>query len=253
MSGPDHGRPGDPDPFCGHDRAELGAYALGLLDATEARAVDVRLAVCPQCRSEMEGLLRMTDLLGDQPPELFLDGPPDGDLVLRRAVRQVRAEAGRRRLRRRIGTGIAAAAVAAGVLGGGVAIGRATGAPPAPAPVAGAIDLAGTGPGGVTMRATLLPAHDWVRLTATFTGIPAGQRCLLLVTDRSGHTEVAGSWVVPPTTDQGVTLDGSAAVAPADVASVEVRNEQGHEFVRATTWPPRDARTERVPAGHVPE
>jgi hypothetical protein len=231
---PDHGPPGGQDPSCGHDRVDLGAYAFGLLDAASARAVDVRLAACPPCRAEMEGLLRMTDLLGDQPPELFLDGPPDGDLVLRRAVRQVRAESGRRRLRRRIGATVAAAAVAAGVLGGGVAIGRAIGAPPAPVPVAGSVDLSGTGPGGVTMHVSVRPAHDWVRLTGTFTNIPAGQRCLLLVTDKAGHTEVAGSWVVPPTTDQGVTLDGSAAVALADIASVEVRNEQGKEFVRAT-------------------
>ena len=41
----------------------------------------------------------MTDLLGEVPPEAFLEGPPDGDLVLQRTLRQIRAETAAERRR----------------------------------------------------------------------------------------------------------------------------------------------------------
>ena len=220
-----------------HDPVELGAHVLGLLSVPEARVVEEHLAGCAPCRAEWEELRQMTEVLDGQPPEAFLDGPPDGDLVLQRALRQVRAETAARRRRRRFALAAAAAVVAAAVLGGGFAVGRAT-APvgaPSPAAMAGAITLAGSGPGGVTMRATLGPAANWVRLSATVAGIPAAQRCRLLVIAKDGTQQIAGSWVVSPAAEErGVTLDGSAAVALPDVAAVAVENEAGRQFVRLT-------------------
>jgi len=55
---------------------------------------------CAMCRREYEELTEMTGVLGELPPEAFLDGPPDGDLVLQRTLRQIRAETGVRRRRR---------------------------------------------------------------------------------------------------------------------------------------------------------
>jgi hypothetical protein len=174
----------------------------------------------------------MTGVLGELPPEAFLDGPPDGDLVLQRTLRQIRAETGAHRRRRVLGMVAAAAVVVAAIAGGGVAIGRAS-VPlvPPPGTSAGAVVLAGSGADGVTMRATLGPAASWVRLTASVAGIPAGQRCRILVVARDGSQEVAGSWVVSGAPG-GVTLDGSAAVALPDVAAISVQNEAGKEFVR---------------------
>lgn len=216
---------------CGHDQVELGAYATGLLDAATRQVVNNRLAVCPRCRAELEGLLTMSDLLADQPPELFLDGPPDGDLVLRRAVREIRRETGGRVLRRRVAVGVAAAAVGAAVLGGGYAIGRSTG--PETSVVAGGVVLTGSGVGGSTLQATLNPVGSWVRVGVKVSNLPAGQRCYIVVTDRSGNTQVAGSWIVGQRTESAASLDGSAAVALSDVASVAIRNDQGTEFVKA--------------------
>ena len=121
----------------------------------------------------------------------------------------------------------------AAVAGGGVAIGRAS-VPlvPPPGSAVGALVLTGSGAGGTALRATLGPAGSWVRLTASVTGIPAGERCRILVVARNGSKETAGSWVVSGT--PGGSVDGSAAVALPDVAAVVVQNEAGHEFVRAT-------------------
>jgi anti-sigma factor RsiW len=219
-----------PDPR--HDPVELGALALGLLPPEQAAAARRHVTGCAMCRREYEELREMTGVLGDLPPEAFLDGPPDGDLVLQRTLRQIRAETGVRRRRRLFGTVVAAAAVVAAVAGGGVAIGRAS-VPlvPPPGTAVGALVLNGTGPDGVTMRTTLGPTGSWVRLTAAVTGIPRGERCRIVVVARNGSREIAGSWVVSAT--PGGSVDGSAAVALADVAAVVVQNEAGHEFVRA--------------------
>jgi anti-sigma factor RsiW len=220
-----------PDPR--HDPVELGALALGLLPPEQAAAARRHVDACAMCRREYEELREMTGVLGELPPEAFLDGPPDGDLVLQRTLRQIRAETGVRRRRRLFGTVVAAAAVVAAVAGGGVAIGRAS-VPlvPPPGTAVGALVLNRTGADGVTMRTTLGPTGSWVRLTAAVTGIPPGERCRIVVVARNGSQEIAGSWVVGAT--PGGPVDGSAAIALPDVAAVVVQNEAGREFVRAT-------------------
>ena len=141
-----------------HDPEELGAHALGLLDAAQSRAVEQHLAGCPTCRREWEELREMVNLLDDVPPEAFLDGPPDADLMLHRTVRQVRVEAAAQRRRRRfLLTGVAAATVAV-MLGGGMLIGRETAPPPAVVAAPGAVELTGGGTPDISMTATLTPA-----------------------------------------------------------------------------------------------
>jgi len=219
-----------------HDPDELGAHALGLLDPAQSRAVEQHLAGCAACRREWEELRGMVDLLDDVPPEAFLDGPPDAELLLQRTVRRVRGEARAQRRRRRAVL-VAAAAVALGaVLGGGVLIGRTT-APPAvtAAPAPDAVVLSGDGAPGVSMTTTLTPAAGWVRLTTTVQGIPAGERCRIVVEARDGSRHVAGGWLVPPGGwgDDGVTLDGSAIVPLEEVAAVVVESETGRRFATA--------------------
>jgi hypothetical protein len=229
---PDHGAPHNPE--------ELGAHALGLLDPAQSRAVEEHLAVCPACQREWEELREMVDVLDDVPPEAFLDGPPDGDLVLQRALRRVRSESGAQRRGRGFALAGAAAVALAAVLGGGVLIGRTT-APPAapdvvaaPAPAADAVVLSGGGEPGVSMTATLTPAAGWVRLSTAVQGVPPGERCRIVVVAEDGSRHIAGSWLVPERGwRDGVTLDGSAIVALDQVAAVVVENEAGHEFATA--------------------
>ncbi|WP_441247114.1 anti-sigma factor family protein [Kitasatospora sp. McL0602] len=218
----------------------LGAYALGALEPEEAASVGQHLLDCPACRQEVAEMQELERVLGEVPPELFVDGPPQGgDLLLRRTLRQVRAERGAGRRRRWAVAGVAAAVAAAALLGGGVLLGRGTEpapqvaavAPPPPGTRVASVSDPGT---GARLTLTVTPAAGWVRVSAAVTGIPAGERCHLVVTGRSGARTDAGSWLVSPAgAKSGTTLDGSALVAPADVASVSVVNEAGRTFVTA--------------------
>ncbi|MGD9529295.1 anti-sigma factor [Pseudonocardia sp.] len=226
-----------PDGFdVSRDRELLGAYLLDLADADERRRVEHRLAADAAYRREMEELREMTDLLGEVPPEAFLDGPPDADLVLQRALHRIRDEHAARRRRRLAGI-VAVAAIALGaVLAGGVLVGRATAPPqtvlaqPAPPPTGGRVLSGGNGP--VAMTATLTPAAGWVRVAVSVVGIPRDERCQVIVVSRDGRREIAAGWVVSAQGETaGTTLSGSASVAPTDVAAVVVANEAGREFV----------------------
>ncbi|MEY9963545.1 hypothetical protein ABIA33_001578 [Streptacidiphilus sp. MAP12-16] len=229
-----------------HDGGLLGAYVLGALEAEETASVEEHLLSCEVCRREVAELQDLERALGEVPPELFLDGrPEDGDLLLQRTLRQARAERGARQRRSWVTVGVAAAVAAAAVLGGGVLVGQATKpqiSAVGPAPLVTATVTpppAGTrtesftdSMSGARMTVTVTPAAGWVRVSAAVTGVPAGQRCELVVTGRDGVRQVAGSWLVSPAAARnGITLDGSALVAPGDVASVSVQNTAGHTFV----------------------
>ncbi|MFD9128826.1 anti-sigma factor family protein [Kitasatospora sp. NPDC059571] len=230
-----------------HDQSAdlLGAYVLGALEPDEAGSVEQHLLTCAPCRNEVAEMQDLERMLGEVPPELFMEGRPEGgDLLLQRTLRQARSERGARQRRRWAAVGAAAAVVAAAVLGGGVLLGRATApdrAPvavgPAPSgvasPPAGARTASLTDPGtGARMAVTMTPAAGWVRVNAAVAGIPAGQRCHLVVNGRSGARVDAGSWLVSPAgAKTGTKLDGSALVAPADVESVSVVSESGQTFV----------------------
>lgn len=231
-----------------HEDERLGAYVLGLLDEHEVSAVERHLASCPDCRHELAELREMEQGLGEIPPEAFLDGPPDGgDLLLQRTLRRARKERAAEERQRWGIAGVAAAVAVCVLLGGGVLIGRGTAStsavagPPQSGPVSASPSAppAGTRVGSVTDAATgarmtvsLTPAVGWVRVTAAVAGIPAGQKCRLVVIGRSGAKEIAGSWNVSPAGAKvGTTLDGSAMVPPSDVAAVAVENIQGKRFV----------------------
>ncbi|MFD8013573.1 anti-sigma factor family protein [Streptomyces sp. NPDC058955] len=229
-----------------HDSELLGAYVLGALDEQEVRTVDEHVASCQRCRAELEELRDMESALGEVPPEAFLDGPPEGgDLLLQRTLRQVRGERAAQAVRRRAFLTVAATVAAAAVLGGGVLIGQNTGdripeaAPPAPTATAGVPTappvsskvFEGRGAqSGSEMRLRVTPAVEWIRLNASVTGIPTGERCRMVVVTKSGAREIAGSWRVADK-EKGSNIDGSAAVPMDDVAEIVIENDQGKQYV----------------------
>jgi hypothetical protein len=243
-----------------HDHSPLAAYALGALDADEARAMDAHLTGCAECRGELDELAALEAALGGVPPEAFLDGPPEGgDLLLQRTLRRVRAERGRVQRPRRLLVAAGVAGLVAAALVGGTVLGRQT-APKAvqaaggtPTATAAPTSPGGSSPGaslppgtqtftatdagtGVAMAVALTPAAGWVRVHVKTEGIKAGLRCRLEVVDRKGGRLLAGSWLVSPLGEKtGTSLDGAALVAPADVASIDVVTFDGRRLVSVPT------------------
>lgn len=231
-----------------HEEERLGPYVLGVLDGEETRRVEEHLGGCVRCREEVTALRGMEAVLGEVPPEAFLDGPPrDGELLLRRTLRQVRGEVAGARRRRAALAGLAAAASLAAVFWAGTRTGAADGGPvalpPAPSPTvsaappsqpAGTRVASATDPStGARLTVRMTPAAQWVRVHAAVTGLPPGERCRLVVVAEDGSRTTAGSWVVGRAGGEGkgAALDGSAAVDPADVRSILVENEAGRTFV----------------------
>ncbi|WP_406054536.1 zf-HC2 domain-containing protein [Streptomyces sp. NBC_01077] len=233
-----------------HEEEELlGPYVLGVLDDADTRRLEAHVKDCGACRQEVSALREMEAALGEVPQEAFLDGPPPGgDLLLQRTLRQMRGERASARNRRRGLVGLAAAAALAGVFWAGAATsgtGTPIAQPPPPSPtsttapatpppgtrVASATDATS----GARMTVRVTPAARWVRVHAAVTGLPPGERCKLVVVGRDGTRTTAGSWVVGEAPGggegKGASLDGSAAVDPANVRAVVVENEAGKNFV----------------------
>ena len=225
-----------------NDHVDMAGYLMDMLSPEDKQRADEHLAGCDECRGEIESLREWSAQLGEVPEAMLLDGPPDdADLLLQRTLRQVRKESsGKRHRRLATVTSIAAAAVAVAVAGG-IAVGRGT-APsgdPVAQPTATVSVAADARTGSTTDAATgaridvaVTPAAGWVRVTATVGGIPAGEKCVLEVVGRDGAPAVAGSWLVSPAGEaNGTTLNGSALIDPAQVASVRVVNTTGRQFV----------------------
>ncbi len=230
-----------------HDHESLGAYALGALAPDEARAVDAHLAECADCRREVDELTELRGMLGSVPQEAFLDGPPDdGELLLQRTLRQVRAEQGEQPRRARFPVAAGVVVIALAALGGGVLLGRQTApggeaqSPQTQGPQSsvvqappGARNGEATNPAsGVSMAVSLTPRTGWVRVHAVVRGVPAGKQCQLLVVSRDGDEVVAGSWLASgKDVRDGTSLDGTALVDPKQIRSVDVVTIDGEQLV----------------------
>jgi hypothetical protein len=222
-----------------HDQSMLGPYVLGALEPDETQEVETHLRECAECREELASLEEMKALLGEVPPEAFLDGAPDDDdLLLQRTLRAARA-ADRpvdRAKRRWLLPAAAAALVAATALGGGVIIGQQTAstvAGPEKNPPAGTIRVTGTDDvTGTTMATSVEPRAGWSWVDVKLTGLEAGAECELVVTDENGRSYVAGSWLVSEeAAREGSRFAGGVLVPIDQVASVEVKTVQGKHVV----------------------
>jgi anti-sigma factor RsiW len=234
-------------------RVAVAAYALGGLEPQEASELEAHLDTCPDCQRELFEFSETAAQLALVPPELVAEAfgddaalthgdvaADDGDLVLQRTLRQVRAE--RTGARRRRVLAIAAALVvlvAAPVItalaehGNGTR--QAAAPPPTAAAPAGHTVRASDPATGLTGVATLVGAPWGTKLQAKFTGEPRGEKCQLFVVSRTGEREVAANWAVTAAeTAAGTNLQGSVSIPVRDIAELDVQTSTGRHLLTMT-------------------
>ncbi len=210
---------------------DVGAYALGLLEAADRQAFEEHLAGCPACAAELDELSGMKGLLTGIDPVEAPAAEPSGaevtDLVRRRAESQ------RRHTRRQVLLSAAAGVVllAAGV-GVGLATTRHSAAPTAQPLVVLSVHqgatAAGANPGtGVSGVAGLVgkPFGTQVTLNLKMKG---PLECQVVAVSRTGARTVIATWFVPPV-DFGGTLhpaplhiQGWTTIKTGDLARIDV-------------------------------
>jgi anti-sigma factor RsiW len=222
-----------------NEHVDIAGYLMEMLTPEEKQQADDHLSRCPECRAEVDSMREWADALRNVPEEMLLDGPPDdADLLLQRTLRQVRQESAAKRFRRTAMLASVAAAVVVIAIGGGVIVGRST-APSTPLAQPTATVVLGTRTGAATdpatgarMRVTVTPAAGWVRVNATVAGVDPDEKCLLEVVAKDGSTVSAGSWLSSAAGEvNGVTINGSALIDPAQVQAVRVVNTTGTQYV----------------------
>ncbi len=208
---------------CRQVRLSLGTYVLGVVDPPERAAVTAHLQACPGCREELAELAGLPGLLGmlDEPQVAALAGPaePAGQPV-HRLLEAAAARLGQqnRQRRRRIaaaagGGFLTAGAASAAIVLGGQAAGSAT------------TQVTTATAKSVTARVEATPRQWGTQLRLQLTGVAKGQRCRLVVVDRSGATDVAASWRAEYDGADGVT--GSTGLPVNRVAAFRVVTPDG--------------------------
>jgi hypothetical protein len=197
------------------------AYVLGALPADERREFEAHLDACERCSRTVRELAGIPGLLARVSPADLVDTAPLPDTLLPRVLAGVR-----RRRRRRFAALAAAAAVVAAVgvgaavLTGGQHDGQQMSAVVAGVPLTATAEL--TAEHGGT-RVDLLCKYDGT----TYGDLPP---YVLVVTGRDGTTQRIATWRVGP--DGTSRVVGSVDLAPAEIASVEVRTDTGTPVLR---------------------
>ncbi|AXJ08828.1 anti-sigma factor [Arthrobacter sp. PM3] len=205
----------------------LGAYLLGGLEPAEAAAFDAHLAVCADCRKELDELASIPALLDAVPvPDAVAltaaaaavpggAAPVAPEPVPRRLLDELSVR--RRKVRRRwvaAVVGAAAACLALGVLAGPVLN------PPA-RPDASYSVADGS---GLQVTVGLVKKTWGTELAVDGRSLPVDGTLSLWVKDRDGGEDRACAWTATPT--GRVRITGATPVQLARIASVEMRNAQ---------------------------
>ena len=184
---------------CAQVRHELGVYVLGAIEPAERAQVDQHLAVCPRCREELAGLAGLPGLLRRVPPDVAMrawaddtsgsrPGPPLDRLIGRMS-----------RIRRRRRLTAAAAALVIGLSAAtGLQVLHARLASSSAAVAPRWIETnTGDSPATGAWAAVRYAAQPWgAELEVRVTGILAGTRCQLRVTNAQGQDIAAGGWTI---------------------------------------------------------
>ena len=197
---------------------DVERYLAGTLDEERSRLLERHLQTCTQCSDEVAEFHEFQRIV-----DTVLNGPPpDSDLVLQRALRQIRAETAAARRRRGAFLASAAAVVAAVALTTGVVMGRSG---DSIGPVRASATDAGT---GAALAVSFAETSGWSHISAAVSGVPMGEQCELVLVGKDGRQTIAAGWKV---TQNKSTVDASALMDPADIASVRLESATGKQFV----------------------
>ncbi|MQA94667.1 MAG: hypothetical protein GEV11_08420 [Streptosporangiales bacterium] len=211
---------------CADIRYELGAYALGVLDDDDRRAVDAHLADCPECRAEVDSFTRLgaqLALVNEEQVHQAAEPPPE---LLDRTLAAVAS--GRRRGRRRLLLAAAAASVALGLgVGAGWSLLDQDG--DSPALTAPPTTSASESSDGIAAQVGM-EARGWgTALTVRMTGVPVKTRCRLVAVGDDGRRDTAASWEI--TYPGPARFEGATAIPRDRLQHLEIVTTQGHTLL----------------------
>ncbi|MEU7483045.1 zf-HC2 domain-containing protein [Streptomyces sp. NPDC042319] len=236
------------------DHTDVGAYALGVLDAADAARFEEHLAGCDRCAAELDGLLGLPPLLAGLADDGTGTPPSEATLVpkpSRRVLGGLLAEvaAVRRRGRRRLA--LVAAAVAL-IVGGPLAALAVTREAPQPPPqaVSPAEQMYDSGrdkhtavdPDTKVAAGVAMADRPWGTSVALRLGNVKGPlTCSLIAVGKDGDEQTVTTWAVPDggygikggTTKwsrQPLYTNGGAAMSRADIDRFEIRTLAGERL-----------------------
>jgi hypothetical protein len=207
---------------------DVGAYALGVLDAADAFRFEDHLMECPRCTlslADFEGVKTQLDLYARRtPPGVppLTEARPE---LLTRLL--ARAAAGRRRVRRRR---LALVAVAAAlVVGGPLVVLDVTRAPAVSAVTAQwtASDRTTGSSAVVTTAATAWGTDIGLELVRpAVNGV-----CALIVVGVDGSRETVTTWASHTRDGERLTTRGGASMSPDGIDHFEIRTSAGRRLL----------------------
>jgi hypothetical protein len=189
---------------CAEWHGEIGAYVVGALSPAEAGRVLWHLRGCAGCRADYQDLAPVRDWLSRLDPT---DGMPARQPLVRLPLEP--ADPPQHQMTRRRWT-VAGAAVAAAA----IAVIAVLSAHPA-TPGFRAFDPATKVHGQAVLRAT--PTGTQIDLTVS--GLPAGQRCILVTVSPAG-TAIAGTWTAQYSGTARIT--GTSAIPRSQLTALRI-------------------------------
>ncbi|MWA05217.1 hypothetical protein F8568_033610 [Actinomadura sp. LD22] len=214
------------------EHTDVGAYALGLLEADDRRAFEAHLRGCGFCQAELQEMGSMAQALsGIDPVEAEPPGEPARppapviDMVRRRRARDRRM----RRVAYGAGAAAAAALVAIGV-GVGTTLGDDDGAKPQPQPqaIVGERHQATDARSGASGTVGLVNKKWGTQVTFELTKVKGPLKCHLEAVSTSGARSVVGGWRVPapgygvPGSPKPLAMQGATALSRTEISRFQV-------------------------------
>jgi hypothetical protein len=192
---------------------DLGAYVLGLLDASDRAAFEAHLADCPRCRAEAAELGGLEPLLAEYAATGAEPAQPSARL-LDALLAEVAATRRRGRVRRRWLVAVAAVLVLGGPAVTAAVLDTGTAAPVA----AAAVSHSATGPDGASATVGVTAKTWGSAITLTLDGVSGPRTCDLVAVASDGARQTVTTWTVPAT---GYTAQSSAQLHTAGGAGFQ--------------------------------